>query len=161
MIRAKKITYLEMPAIAIYFQNMTQHINYVRLEGQVLEQRNRNESLQSFTSTISHEFRTPLGTALMFLEQLLTSFNLSSGVITMLTLIINQLNLLLCLVNDVLDMKLIEQGKFDPKLEKFSPKSVLDFIVSMFEPQSNMLNTVVSVLPTNSTFMKPLFERKI
>ena len=37
MIRAKKITYLEKPAIAIYFQNMTQHINYVRLEGQVLE----------------------------------------------------------------------------------------------------------------------------
>ena len=58
-------------------------------------------------------------------------------------------------------MKLIEQGKFDPKLEKFSPKSVLDFIVSMFEPQSSMINTVVSVLPTDSTFMKPLLDRKI
>jgi len=47
-------------------------------------------------------------------------------------LVISQLNLLLCLVNDVLDMKMIEQGKYEPKLEKFSPQGILKFIVNMF-----------------------------
>ena len=50
---------------------MTYFMNEIRLESQILEQKNRNETLESFTSTISHEFRTPLGTALMFMEQMM------------------------------------------------------------------------------------------
>ena len=49
-------------------------------------------------------------------------------------MVISQLNLLLSLVNDVLDLKLIKQGKYDPKLEKFNPSETLDFIVKMFQP---------------------------
>ena len=73
LIRAKKIDYLEQPAIAIYFQSMTKHLNQLRLESQVLEEKNRVQMLESYTSTISHEFRTPLSTSLMFLENLLRS----------------------------------------------------------------------------------------
>ena len=47
-------------------------------------------------------------------------------------MIMSQLNLLLSLVNDVLDLKLIKQGKYDPKLEEFNPSKTLDFIVGMF-----------------------------
>ena len=50
---------------------MTNHVSQVRLESKILEEQNRNVSLQSYTSTISHEFRTPLATSLMFLESLL------------------------------------------------------------------------------------------
>ena len=71
MIRTKIIDYLEKPAIAIYLENMTKHVAHLRLESQILEQKNITESMQSFTSTISHEFRTPLSTVLMFLETLL------------------------------------------------------------------------------------------
>ena len=35
----------------------------------------------------------------------------------MLNLVISQLNLLLCLVNDVLDLKMIEGGNFENKAE--------------------------------------------
>ena len=42
-------------------------------------------------------------------------------IVRVLTLIITQLNLLLSLVNDVLDIKLIESGKFVPKFETFNP----------------------------------------
>ena len=59
-------------------------------------------------------------------------------------MIIAQLNLLLCLVNDVLDIKLIQEGKFKPKLEKFEPKKLLDFIVAMFQPQSQMQHTSIT-----------------
>ena len=68
MIRAKHIDYLETPSIAIFFQNMTQYVEQLRLESKLLEEKNVNESLQSLTSTISHEFRTPLATVLMFIE---------------------------------------------------------------------------------------------
>ena len=63
--------------------------------------------MQSYTSTISHEFRTPLGTSLMFLEQLLQGKKLDKATEQIINLIISQLNFLLCMVNDVLDMKLI------------------------------------------------------
>ena len=32
LIRTKKISYLGKPAYAIYFQNMTKHVNEIRLE---------------------------------------------------------------------------------------------------------------------------------
>ena len=45
MIRTKKIIYLEKPAIAIYFQNMTEHMKLIRLESQIVEQKNKNATL--------------------------------------------------------------------------------------------------------------------
>ena len=56
----------------------------------------------------------------------------------------SQLNLLLSLVNDMLDLKMIKEGKYDPKLEIFNPSLTLDFIVSMFQPHSQAKNTFVS-----------------
>ena len=43
MIRAKKIDYFGESAIAVYFQNMTQHVNELRLEAKVLMEKNRNQ----------------------------------------------------------------------------------------------------------------------
>ena len=71
MIRTKEIDYLSEPSVAVYFENITHHVQQLRLESKCLEEKNRSESMESFTSTISHEFRTPLSTALMFLESLL------------------------------------------------------------------------------------------
>ena len=142
-IRAKKISYLSSPAIAIYFQNMTQYIHQIRLESQILEEKNINHSLQTFTSTISHEFRTPLSTSLMLLEQLMQS-NLSNKAKSIILIIISQLNLLLCLVNDVLDIKMINQGQYQPKIQTFSPEGVFKFIKDMFQPQSELQRIQVS-----------------
>ena len=71
----------------------------------------------------------------MFLEQLMEK-TLEESVRAVLVLIVMQLNMLLCLVNDVLDIKMISQGNYDSKIEKFNPKSIFDFIVAMFDPQS-------------------------
>ena len=43
--------------------------------------------------------------------------------------------MLLSLVNDILDLKMIEQDKYDQKFESFDPTKTLEFIVAMFEPQ--------------------------
>ena len=94
--------------------------------------------------TISHEFRTPLSTSLMFLETLLSEQLTASGR-RLVKIVISQINLLLCLVNDILDFKLIEEEKFLAKEEVFSPKSTLEFIANMFSPQSEMQNTKLQI----------------
>ena len=144
MIRAKKIRYLERPAVAIYFENMTQHVHQLRTESKLLEEKNKTQSLESYTSTISHEFRTPLGTSLMFLERLQADSSLSESSFHIINLIISHMNLLLSLVNDVLDIKMIKQGKYEVKSETFNPVNLLDFIVAMFVPQSQMQRTKIS-----------------
>ena len=78
----------------------------MKLESQILEEKNRNESLESYTSTISHEFRTPIGTSLMFLESLLC-VGLNNQAEQIVRLIIQKLTLLLSLIQDILDMKQI------------------------------------------------------
>ena len=51
--------------------------------------------------------------------------------------------MLLCLVNDVLDIKSIEQDKFQAKVEKFLPMKLFDFIIAMFKPQCEMQKTKI------------------
>ena len=82
---------------------MTKHVEQLRLESQVLTEKNRNESLESYTSTISHEFKTPLGITLMLLESLPRA-ELSESARGTLDMVIAQLNLLLSLVNGVIDI---------------------------------------------------------
>ena len=64
--------------------------------------------------------------------------SLTKNIISIILVVTNQLNLLLCLVNDVLDMKMIEQGKYSSKLEIFNPKNILEFIIDMFQAQTKM-----------------------
>ena len=56
--------------------------------------------------TLSHEFRSPLQSCLMILDSILSK-SLDEVMRNALLLIIGQINLLLCLVNDILDMKMI------------------------------------------------------
>ena len=52
----------------------------------------------------------------------------------MLHLVISQLNMLLCLVNGVLDIKLIENDRFKARCIKFDPTKALEFVVEIFKP---------------------------
>ena len=61
--------------------------------------------------TLSHEFSTPLTSTLMILESIIQT-PLSESLRNSIMIVISQINLLLCLVNDILDLKMIEQGKF-------------------------------------------------
>ena len=70
--------------------------------------------------TLSHEFRMPLGSTLMLLETLLQTVVVESTR-QMIRLVISQINLLLCLVNDILDLKMIQQNRFVLKEQEFCP----------------------------------------
>ena len=98
-----------------------------------MEAKNKSQSMESYTSTISHEFRTPLGTALMFLESLLDT--LTGEERRLVRMVIGQLNLLLCLVQGVLDINSIANDTYDPRLETFNPADAFKFIRDMFQLQ--------------------------
>ena len=120
---------------------MTQLVKKMRLEGQI--EKNKSEYLKSYTSTMSHEFRTPLGTSLMFLEDLMKDEELKPSVLNTLNVIFSQLTFLLSLVNCVLDMKMVESGDFQPILEQFDPVAVLTFIIAIFKPLSELQKTKI------------------
>ena len=83
---------------------------------------------------MSHEFRAPLGTSLMFLESVVKTGGLPDSAVDTLNVVIMQQTFLLSLVNCILDIKLIESGKFVENLESFNPLTVLHFIIAMFKP---------------------------
>ena len=60
-------------------------------------------------------------------------------------IVVSMINLLLCLISNMLDLKLIEEGKFKPKKEIFKPRDTLDFILAMFEPHLRLVNSTLSV----------------
>ena len=74
----------------------------------------------------------------MLLEHLLQMF-LHEKQRTICDLVRKQLSFLLSLVNDVMDLKIIEEfGHVSKKLEKFKPTSLFNFILDIFEAQVKM-----------------------
>ena len=56
-------------------------------------------------------------------------------------LLISQMNLLLCLVNDMLDLKMIEMGEFVSRREPFKVGKTFQFILDIFQLQSQEQHT--------------------
>jgi len=82
---------------------------------------------------ISHEFRTPLATALIFISLLLQQVKDAKST-EYLNLIKNSLNLLMSLVNNLVDLKLIKENCFRPQAQTFSPLEALKFVRSLLLP---------------------------
>ena len=85
--------------------------------------------------TLSHEFRAPLGSTLMLLESLLRSA-LDEAQKRIIVIVVSQINLLICLVNDILDLKMVQKGQFVPKNEWFSLREAINFVLSIFSQQA-------------------------
>ncbi len=102
------------------------------LREKLLEKEKVNKSLNLSQMTLSHEFRAPLSSTLMLLESLLSSIK-DEQLRQMIMTVISQINLLLYLVNDILDMKMLRQKKFIKKEEEFNPTETLQFVASIFK----------------------------
>ena len=51
------------------------------------------------------------------------------------SIIISQINLIVCLVNDIADLKKIEEGSFFVNLVNFNPRETLKFVIGIFDHQ--------------------------
>ena len=58
--------------------------------------------------------------------------------------VISQVNLLLCLVTDMLDLKLLEQGQFVARKETFKTADVFQFVFKIFEFQAKLQDSTIS-----------------
>ena len=73
---------------------------------------------------MSHEFRTPLGTSIMFIDLLLKMIQ-NADAVRIISMVKSSLNLLLSLVNDIIDLKLIRSGNFSTNWTTFNPKKAI------------------------------------
>ena len=76
---------------------------------------------------ISHEFRTPLATALMFIDIILGR-TADEFVIKYLDAIKSSMFMLLSLVSDMLDLRMIRENQFMIQKKIFNPQKVLDTV---------------------------------
>ena len=82
----------------------------------------------------------------MLLENLLCCSTLAKNAKETIWLVISQINLLLCIVNDSLDLRLIDQNRFVPKIERFNPRDTFKLILDIFSPQVKMINSSLKLV---------------
>ena len=51
------------------------------------------------------------------------------------SIIISQINLIVCLVNDIVDLNRIEEGSFYVHKSKFNARKALEFVINIFAEQ--------------------------
>ena len=95
----------------------------------------------------------------MFLENLL-GLHADETTSRFINIVICQLQFLLSLVNDLLDIKMIEKGVFEPNCINFSIIETLDFVLQMFEEQSKMNETQISYQTLESKSLSQAYDLK-
>ena len=102
--------------------------------------------MDSYTSTVSHEMRTPLGTSLFFLQQIISMLaevpqeHINPTVDHYMKLIIGQLNFMQSFVDDLLDLRMLREGAFQLTMASFNPKSIVELCYRIFKPQATSKN---------------------
>jgi signal transduction histidine kinase len=91
---------------------------------------------ESFTSTVSHEMRTPIGTVIFFLTQVIQALETiqesSPMIIRYLQLSLSQLEFMLSFVEDLLDFRQLKDGIFNLNKAVFDPNELLSTVRSIF-----------------------------
>lgn len=81
--------------------------------------------MEMMTATVSHEMRTPINAILTQLESLQIVLIGQQQILQMTNIIKNSAQLLLYLVNDMLDVYLIKNGKFQKIEEQVMIKKLM------------------------------------
>ena len=137
------ISYLLFLVIVVYLLQRDLRIRS-RLKASILQERIRRENeeklhqmkLQFFTN-ISHEFRTPLTLILSPLSMVKKKISGQSDLQESVTLIENNANRLLRLVNQILDIRKIELGKFVLQLQSIDIIALSQEVFLCFSLQDN------------------------
>lgn len=111
---------------------MTDQVKVMRLESKILKQKSKAENLNSYASMMSHEFRTPLETSLMYLEMVLELIT-DDKCHDMINIVKISLSLLKNLVLDMVDLRMIKANRFKSHKKTFSPTKVLKFVKSLLD----------------------------
>ena len=107
-----------------------------------MEQYQEKQQRENFTSTISHELRTPVETIMMFMTLIISSLQEIAGeleprvqeVIEYCKLSVNMLHFVNSFIEEMLDIKQLHECELKLERHAFSPKKVTKFIRDIFLP---------------------------
>lgn len=119
-VRVKSIDFIGKPATAIHFYDLTSHVKTIKLTSKLLKQEKKNARQTLSPAKLSHDVNQPLMSQLMLLQSLMETMVTESQK-SLIMIMIAQTNMLVCLINDILDCKLIELRKFNKRMENFDP----------------------------------------
>ena len=100
------------------------------------KQRQRAGQRVNFSSQMSHEIRTPMNAITGLTDLLRMEEKLPDGAREKLQKIHASSQYMLSLINDILDMSKIENGKLNIEPEDFSLTELLDGLIEMMEVQA-------------------------
>ena len=139
------------PAIAIHVTDATKKICNKIIEKHMDQQLHIARQSECLTATVSHEMRTPLGTSLFFIQMLIKMLQKSNAsgqaersesdsekALHYLQLVQSQLNFIMSFVNDLLDLRQLRDKVFSLVSETLDPNEILDDLINIFKPQSEM-----------------------
>lgn len=107
-------------------------INFVGIQNDVTARIDSERRVQEFYSVISHELRTPLSSihgALTAIEDG-SAGRINSQVMRLVQIAVNNSTRLMRLINDILDWKKLESGKFKLNLATFDPAQAIAVTIS-------------------------------
>ena len=83
-------------------------------------------------ATLKKDFHIPLSASLMIIQSLLAQM-INDGQRRLLLVVTLQINLIVCMLSDMIDYHAILFNQFSKNVEKFDPNKSISFIISMFE----------------------------
>mmetsp|Transcript_7417 Transcript_7417/g.8967 ORF Transcript_7417/g.8967 Transcript_7417/m.8967 type:complete len:137 (-) Transcript_7417:1449-1859(-) len=107
---------------------------------------------ENFTSTMSHEMRTPILTIIFFLQQIISMLSTAPIDLTRVPkcveycgVMLSQLQFLSSFVDDLLDLGMLKSGTFTLTSEAFDITKVIKMIYDLFSPQASQKNCQLRV----------------
>ena len=157
-IKVNRQSYEGKASIVILVRDVSEKINHRMQQIKIQEQKIEAQQAESFTATVSHEMKTPLGSILFFVKQLHTLLVIEQGaenwyirqkevppeqretVKRYFKCILMQLMYVQSFVDDLLDLRQIREGAFAHAEDVFNPTEILDSICEIFSPQTSAKN---------------------
>ena len=115
----------------------------------------RNQAIQTtkkkseFIANISHDLRSPLHIIIGLAEEILSQLG-DESLIEKTDLLLKACRNQMCLLNEILDLSRIEQGKFNLERSNFNLQSMLHTIISMHEVLVNNNHIEINLVIDNS-----------
>jgi len=108
-----KSTKVASKITTVHFKNVSKQVKTMLKSRDSLRQEWRNAALTLSHDKLSDSFSMPLSTILILLDRLQSELETEAQKHTV-SIVYGQILLMLCLVNDVLDLKMIAGGHFKP-----------------------------------------------
>lgn len=120
-------------------------VNFIGVQNDVTARLELEKRMSDFYSMISHELRTPISSinaSLLALEDGSVS-KLNAPGKKLVNIALSNCKRLIGLINNILDWKKLQAGKFKISIQSWDPQEVLDTVIQNFEPVAAMKKIVL------------------